>query len=307
MESENNINEEVDVAEVEETDAEVTATTDQEDIEVVQDSADAEDDSDLLEEVVEPTEDEQAAHDASFDDESEEVANQDEQSEEVITDDFDWEIYDLALTASLGDAALSTEQRKNLPDSAFCGPARSFPVPDCAHVTAARRLIGRAKLSESQKAKVLACVNRKADRMSCDEEKDESLTELQKDYENALGRIQNLEGKLESAISIIAKYRNKDFAFAEDENKLEVLVTYFDSIKDSDIAEPKQTVVVDNPSVDSSDSLSAPASSRKLGSFENTVVKNYNSIVERDGLEAAESFLRSQARYLPRGFHPSKL
>lgn len=65
------------------------------------------------------------------------------------------------------DAKLSSAQRKKLKGSSFCGPGKSFPVPDCAHVTAARRLIGRAKLSSDQKSKVLACVSRKAKSLGC--------------------------------------------------------------------------------------------------------------------------------------------
>ncbi|MCW4027318.1 MAG: hypothetical protein NWE76_07550, partial [Candidatus Bathyarchaeota archaeon] len=60
----------------------------------------------------------------------------------------------------LEDAKLSTEKRKKLAKSTFCGPEKSFPVPDCAHVTAARRLIGRYK-GEGDKSKILACVTRK--------------------------------------------------------------------------------------------------------------------------------------------------
>jgi hypothetical protein len=75
---------------------------------------------------------------------------------------------DVFLSEFKDDAKLSAAERKKLPDSAFCGPNRTFPVPDCAHVTAARRLIGRADLSEAQKKKVLACVNRKAKKMGCD-------------------------------------------------------------------------------------------------------------------------------------------
>jgi hypothetical protein len=67
----------------------------------------------------------------------------------------------------LTDAKLSTEKRKSLKGSAFCGPGRSFPVPDCAHVTAARRLIGRAKVGSATKSKILACVSRKASAMGC--------------------------------------------------------------------------------------------------------------------------------------------
>lgn len=67
------------------------------------------------------------------------------------------------------DAKLSTETRKKLPSSTFCGPNRSFPVPDCAHVTAARRLIGRYK-GPGDKSRILGCVSRKAKALGCDTE-----------------------------------------------------------------------------------------------------------------------------------------
>jgi len=75
------------------------------------------------------------------------------------------------------DAKLSTAQRKKLSESTFCGPDRSFPVPDCAHVTAARRLIGRYK-GPGSKAKILSCVNRKAKALGCDSKKDCKLPEV---------------------------------------------------------------------------------------------------------------------------------
>lgn len=70
------------------------------------------------------------------------------------------------------DSKLSTAARKRLPGSSFCGPNKSFPVADCAHVTAARRLIGRASASSATKSKILACVSRKATAMNCGAKKD---------------------------------------------------------------------------------------------------------------------------------------
>ncbi len=57
----------------------------------------------------------------------------------------------------------------------------SFPVPDCAHVTAARRLIGRYKGGGS-KEKILACVSRKASELGCGgkDEGEEPMTEFVK-------------------------------------------------------------------------------------------------------------------------------
>jgi len=65
------------------------------------------------------------------------------------------------------DAKLSTKKRKALPKSSFCGPDKSFPVNDCAHVTAARRLVNKYK-GPGDKTKILACVARKAKAMGCD-------------------------------------------------------------------------------------------------------------------------------------------
>lgn len=59
------------------------------------------------------------------------------------------------------EAKLSSAQRKKLPTTAFCGPDRSFPVHDKAHVTAALRLLGRYK-GPGDKGKIRACIMRKA-------------------------------------------------------------------------------------------------------------------------------------------------
>lgn len=69
------------------------------------------------------------------------------------------------------DAKLSAGDRKKLKSSTFCGPDKSFPVPDCAHVIAARRLVGKYK-GPGNKESILACVNRKAKRMGCDKTED---------------------------------------------------------------------------------------------------------------------------------------
>jgi len=83
----------------------------------------------------------------------------------------------------LEDAKLSTEKRNKLAKSTFCGPGKSFPVPDCAHVTAARRLIGRYT-GEGDKSKILACVSRKAKAMGCDSEKAKKKDAVEKNEDN---------------------------------------------------------------------------------------------------------------------------
>lgn len=92
-----------------------------------------------------------------------------------INDEDEEKLYSLILNEmkeagltdqEINDAKLSTESRKKLAGSTFCGPGRSFPVPDCAHVTAARRLIGRYQ-GEGSKDSILSCVSRKAKSMGC--------------------------------------------------------------------------------------------------------------------------------------------
>ena len=67
---------------------------------------------------------------------------------------------------------LSTDERRKLKASTFCGPKRSFPVPDCDHVTAAKRLIGRYK-GEGDIDKILACVARKEKSLNCKTKKED--------------------------------------------------------------------------------------------------------------------------------------
>lgn len=62
---------------------------------------------------------------------------------------------------------LTTKDRKKLPDSAYCGPGRSFPCHDCRHIAAAKAFLGRSKFSKSTKKKIAACINRKAKQLGC--------------------------------------------------------------------------------------------------------------------------------------------
>jgi hypothetical protein len=64
------------------------------------------------------------------------------------------------------DAALSPKERKALPSSVFCGPGRSFPVPNCSHFSAALRLLGRYK-GPGDKSKILSCINSKGKSLNC--------------------------------------------------------------------------------------------------------------------------------------------
>jgi len=62
---------------------------------------------------------------------------------------------------------LTTKDRKKMSKGTFCGPNRSFPVNDCQHAATAKAFLGRSKFSSSTKAKIAACINRKAKALGC--------------------------------------------------------------------------------------------------------------------------------------------
>jgi len=62
---------------------------------------------------------------------------------------------------------LTTKDRKKLKSGTFCGPNRSFPVPDCKHVATAKAYLNRSNFSKSTKQKIAACINRKAKQLGC--------------------------------------------------------------------------------------------------------------------------------------------
>lgn len=62
---------------------------------------------------------------------------------------------------------LTTKDRKNLKKGTFCGPDRSFPVPDCKHAAVAKTYLARSKFSSSTKKKIAACINSKAKALGC--------------------------------------------------------------------------------------------------------------------------------------------
>ena len=66
----------------------------------------------------------------------------------------------------LADKKLTAAERKKLPDSVFCGPNRTFPVPDCEHYRIALALLRRYK-GPGSKAKIRACIQRRGKKLGC--------------------------------------------------------------------------------------------------------------------------------------------
>lgn len=104
-----------------------------------------------------------------------------------------WLIDELEKDESLKDAKLSTEKRKSLSSSTFCGPNRSFPVNDCAHYTAAKRLIGRYK-GPGDKSRILSCIERRGKTLGCTGNKDKEEIEIKQ--EDNLDELKTLQTKV---------------------------------------------------------------------------------------------------------------
>lgn len=74
---------------------------------------------------------------------------------------------------SVEEAKLSYATRKDLPSSAFCGPDRTYPAHDAAHVRAGIQRLSQfgSKLAPAVKKKILGCLLRRAKRFGVEIDK----------------------------------------------------------------------------------------------------------------------------------------
>jgi len=111
-----------------------------------------------------------------------EVDNFNEQMYLYLDEDFESFIEGLIEAGEFdAEKALTTKDRKSLNASTFCGPNRTWPVPDCTRVSAARAYLARGfpkGASADIKARIRACVERKAKSLGCDSKKKKESDEL---------------------------------------------------------------------------------------------------------------------------------
>jgi hypothetical protein len=302
-----------------------------ENIEQVEVDSLTEEDETLIASAVELIVEQQAEHDASFDEEETRNVQEDETTQIAVELEADEDDYsDINF-----DKALSSEERGRLKESTFCGPERSYPVPDKSHAVAA---LSRAKqfASDELYKKIKSCVCRKAtangwDLPSCSEDswseelKQEALdkealimgwiteeeSELKKSHDAAMARIAELESSLDKVLTKFAETTDGKI-LEKDDIKLADKIEWFGTISNTENAKEDSVVqdmniVIDNPSIASTDEVSTPSentSLKSLGSFERKIVDNYNKILNSDGEAAAEAYYYSKQQYLRRGFHP---
>lgn len=67
---------------------------------------------------------------------------------------------------TIEEAKLSYAERKHLSASAFCGPDRSFPAHDAAHVRNGLARLKNSHFSPAIKARIMSCLRRRAKKYS---------------------------------------------------------------------------------------------------------------------------------------------
>jgi hypothetical protein len=246
------------------------------------------------------------------------------------------------------DKTLTTEGRKKMQSSTFCGPNRSYPVPDKSHAVNA---LARAKANASPAlyAKIKACVCRKSsangwDLPSCGgkdegevdpgEWTDELIKEailkeaiimaeqdppkrldateaetLNRDLDAARTLAQSLKDRLMEVVLHFAE-RAKTLE-GDAEAKLDAALQWFDTIKKETASSVLDNHVENPAGFDRSGTSSDNGEKRilvsSLGEFEQRVLRTFKDLAKDKGPEAAERWLNTQRRYLPRGFHPNNL
>lgn len=87
-------------------------------------------------------------------------------------DEADAELEGLAAGLIPQDKKLTSAERKKLPDSAFCGPDRSFPAHDAPHVRNGLARLKQSSFPPATKSKILACLRKRAKKHGVEVSKD---------------------------------------------------------------------------------------------------------------------------------------
>jgi len=76
---------------------------------------------------------------------------------------------------TIEESKLSYAERKHLPSTAFCGPDRSFPAHDAAHVRNGLARLKQSKFSPAIRARILSCLRRRAKKYGVDVSESEEI------------------------------------------------------------------------------------------------------------------------------------
>ncbi len=228
-------------------------------------------------------------------------------------EEVDWFMLDLALQGMMGDAKLSTEKREKLDTKVFCGPDRSFPVNDCAHYTAAKRLVGRYK-GPGSKTRIRACIERRGRVLKCSGAIEDTVSDcnckiLDQDYAEALCQVDTQKTRLRNVLIAYSTTVGEDNSAQE----LDFLNEWFDNMgtqsvssKDDEtkVLNLEDIKAVANPG--GAGSQHAVNKKKDLTPFEKKFIDTYAKIQDLHGVESADTYFRTNRRFLPAGFNLSQ-
>lgn len=216
----------------------------------------------------------------------------DEQEEEVVANapEF-WARLDSLMTLSLGDSAISEEDRAALSEDKFCAE-RLVPVVDEAAVSLVTKLVDLAGLSDEEKTLALDVINAQSAAMadakgsSCScKEHESTIVSLNKDCAAALELSTSLQKEVDSLKEQLASL---DTQTTKVENKGKA--PNIDDVKE-----------VPNPSASGSQSLK---DSKGLDAFQKRIVSRYKELKDTRGEDVANAYLSNKirSRHLPKNF-----
>lgn len=126
-------------------------------------------------------------------------------------------------------AKLSYKQRTELPETAFCGPDRSFPAHDAAHVRNGLARLTQSNFSSEQKASILRCLKSRANKYNIDVsaaiagiDASEELATSEKDGQNGVTNMSEntvSAADYDKAVKELDELRATVAAFNEKEKK----------------------------------------------------------------------------------------
>lgn len=196
-----------------------------------------------------------------------------------------WYLLNNALLVEVADAKIDTA---DLANEFFADPNKTFPIANQAYIDAANRVLAQVEIPESQKALIQTAIDAQVQNLKSQPVVDSRLADLQKDYENALAMIVQLQSEIE-------KIKNSSTILDTDENT---------SNHSSDLSTLELPKVIENPSIIHSE-VNTKKAEVNLGDFEKRIVQRFLDIKTKHGDNSATTFIRRKkaAGYLPPTFN----
>lgn len=224
------------------------------------------------------------ADENTADDEDEASANSSTEEDTLV---IDWKLLDLALGLSVPpEDRLSEDELKNLDDDAFCSTDRLFPIANKIYGEAAKELIAKTTLADSNKTSVIELIDARLalleDSTASDSrlaDLEQRLNDMQQNYANALTQLEKLQKQLDNPTDLGQ-----------------------DGTEDESVSDREAIDKVDNPQNVGTVDGAEDSSTGPQGAYAKKAVKQYQKLLASDGEEAAQQYAVKVQGFLPKEF-----